>query len=338
MVENIIDNSAAGLSSNPPSVELLKKKFVSSPLLQAVGDLACGSAAGMIGKLIEHPFDTIKVRLQTQSQFAGPFNCVVSTFRHEGIPGFFRGLPAPLVASMLENATLFFAYRHCQNVVRSLSSRNSEELTNTQLAAAGGLAGAAVSFVLTPFELIKCRVQVANLTHSAESVSVVSPAASTRHFSSPSTLSILAHTIRTDGISSFYRGHLGTLLRESGGGAAYFGIYESICRLFIQHNQASSQSSEPFTKSQLKAHELLIAGGLAGIGFNGTMYPADAIKSRIQTAPTKVGFLEMASIMYRHGGLRSFYRGCGITLLRAIPSNACILYTYEALSQHFLGP
>lgn len=328
-VSSLTSNLAATVSAS----ELLKDASYSGSVWEGVGDLACGSAAGMIGKLIEHPFDTVKVRLQTQSQFAGPLNCIAATFRHEGISGFFRGLPAPLMGSMLENATLFFAYRHCQNFVQTLSSNHDASLTIAQLALSGGLAGAGVSFVLTPFELIKCRVQVANLVRAGESSSLVSPAATNRHVSNPSTLSVLFHTIRTDGLASFYRGHLGTFLRESGGGAAYFGIYEAACRFFIQRQQISS--SETVTKSELKAWQLMAAGGMAGIGFNGAMFPADAIKSRIQTASTKVGFLEMASIMYRHGGMRSFYRGCGITLIRSIPSNACILYTYETLSKHF---
>lgn len=332
MKKGNISSLTTNLATTVSSSELLKNTSYSGFVWEGIGDLACGSAAGMVGKLIEHPFDTVKVRLQTQSQFAGPLNCVIATFRHEGIPGFFRGLPAPLMGSMLENATLFFAYRHCQNFIQALSPNPDASLTITQLALSGGLAGAAVSFVLTPFELIKCRVQVANLVRAGEPGSLVSPAGITRLVSNPSTLSVLLHTIRTDGISSFYRGHLGTFLRESGGGAAYFGIYEAVCRLFIQRQQTFS--SETVTKSDLKAWQLMTAGGLAGIGFNGTMFPADAIKSRIQTAPTKVGFLEMASIMYRHKGIRSFYRGCGITLLRSIPSNACILYTYETLSKY----
>ena len=60
----------------------------------------------MAGKLIEYPFDTVKVslyvlrlliqvRLQTQSdvkplQFRGPLDCFRQTFHNEGFLGFYR--------------------------------------------------------------------------------------------------------------------------------------------------------------------------------------------------------------------------------------------------------
>lgn len=40
-----------------------------------------------------HPFDTIKVRLQTSSktQFKGPLDCVLQTLRKEGVNGIYKG-------------------------------------------------------------------------------------------------------------------------------------------------------------------------------------------------------------------------------------------------------
>lgn len=47
-------------------------------------------------------FDTIKVRLQTapKSQFSGPLDCVLQTFRKEGLRGFYKGATPPLVGWM----------------------------------------------------------------------------------------------------------------------------------------------------------------------------------------------------------------------------------------------
>jgi ornithine carrier protein len=66
----------------------------------AAKDIVCGSTAGMMSKLVEHPFDTIKVRLQTQSilmpqsnqekLFSGPLNCLQKTWRTEGIRGLYQ--------------------------------------------------------------------------------------------------------------------------------------------------------------------------------------------------------------------------------------------------------
>lgn len=44
-----------------------------------------------------HPFDTIKVRLQTSpdTQFRGPLDCVLQTLRKEGVNGIYKGGELP---------------------------------------------------------------------------------------------------------------------------------------------------------------------------------------------------------------------------------------------------
>lgn len=48
----------------------------------------------MVGKVVEYPFDTVKVRLQTQSVenpvFKGPMDCLKATMKQEGINGLFK--------------------------------------------------------------------------------------------------------------------------------------------------------------------------------------------------------------------------------------------------------
>lgn len=51
---------------------------------------------------VGHPFDTVKVRLQTsdKSQFRGPLHCVARTIGNEGIRGLYKGATPPLVGWM----------------------------------------------------------------------------------------------------------------------------------------------------------------------------------------------------------------------------------------------
>lgn len=46
---------------------------------------------------VGHPFDTIKVRLQTseKSQFRGPVHCLAQTIRNEGPRGLYKGATPP---------------------------------------------------------------------------------------------------------------------------------------------------------------------------------------------------------------------------------------------------
>jgi hypothetical protein len=50
---------------------------------------------GAASKVFEHPFDLIKVRLQSQPvdrppRFKGPLDCFTQTWKHEGLRGLYR--------------------------------------------------------------------------------------------------------------------------------------------------------------------------------------------------------------------------------------------------------
>lgn len=62
--------------------------------LQVFANIYSKKIAGMVGKFVEYPFDTIKVRLQTQPldrpYFRGPLHCLTVTLKQEGLQGLFR--------------------------------------------------------------------------------------------------------------------------------------------------------------------------------------------------------------------------------------------------------
>jgi ornithine carrier protein len=81
---------------------------------EALKDVVCGSAAGVVGKYIEYPFDTIKVRLQSQPdtiplKYKGPLDCFKQSLQRDGFLGIYRGISAPLVGAAVETSTLFFS-------------------------------------------------------------------------------------------------------------------------------------------------------------------------------------------------------------------------------------
>jgi hypothetical protein len=57
-------------------------------------------------------------------------------------------------------------------------------------------------------------------------------------------------------------------------------------------------------------------------------FPADVLKSRVQTYATGKSYRAVAQEVYREAGVRGFYRGMGITVARAMPSNAIVFSTY----------
>jgi ornithine carrier protein len=238
---------------------------------------------------------------------------------------------------MAENATLFFTYNQAQSLLKSshlfLSPSSSDTLSMTGLVAAGAISGAFTSYVLTPIELIKCKLQVQNVglhpTTYTTSKRPPLPALAALHTSAkptnPGPLQLIQQVYRTQGIRGFWRGQMGTFLRETGGNAAWFGTYEYISSLLKRDNEICTR-------------DRMVSGAFAGMAYNFVLFPADSIKSRMQTEivsdlGVQRGFLEVGSEMWRYGGVRVFYRGCLITVLRAAPASAVIFSVYEELKR-----
>ena len=202
------------------------------------------------------------------------------------------------------------------------------------LVACGAASGAFTSLLLTPIELVKCQLQV--------------PASRHRRRAGP--LSVIADVFKHHGLRGFWHGQLGTLIRETGGSAAWFGAYEGVGTLFRTYNQTKNRKSststlEPGSKGEtLSIWQQLLAGASAGVSYNFVCFPADTIKSRMQTEAVnpvdlttsdcrrgRATFWASGRELWQQQGLRGLYRGCGITVARAAPSSAVIFAVYEGL-------
>ena len=294
-------------------------------------------AAGIIGKTIEYPFDTVKVRLQSQPdhiplRYTGPLDCFRQSFRTEGLPGLYRGISAPLLGAAIETSSLFFSYRIAQYTLQATFYRANDNSTLPlgALVVCGAASGAFTSLLLTPIELIKCQMQVPMTGFSSRS---------TRP------LSIMASVYRHHGFLGFWHGQLGTLIRETGGSAAWFGSYESVSALFRHYATSSPPPHlhlEKTTPPSLPIWQQMIAGATAGVSYNFVFYPADTIKSRMQTEEVsstlhnqRKTFWAVGKALWRQQGIAGLYRGCGITVGRAAPSSAFIFVVYEGLRNWF---
>ncbi|CED83602.1 Mitochondrial carnitine-acylcarnitine carrier protein [Phaffia rhodozyma] len=322
---------------------------------QQLKDLAFGSVAGSCAKVFEHPFDLCKVRLQSQPpdsalRYTGPLDCFKQTWSKEGIRGLYRGLSAPVVGASVENATLFLVYNQIQKAITSFKgdtgSANAPEVASIgELAIAAAGAGFIASFVLTPIELIKVKMQVTLLSREGllSSSSSVQPGKKPDFSRLPGPWTIIKQTYAQTGLRGFWLGQSGTLLRETGGSSAWFSAFEIVSRAFMRLRE--SQQGLPkgsVTKKDLKAWELCVSGGAAGMAYNIVLFPADTVKSALQTAAElrpdltrQPSFMGTAKEIYKARGLRGLYAGCGITVARAAPSSALIFLIYESLNNHY---
>ncbi|THV07392.1 mitochondrial carrier [Dendrothele bispora CBS 962.96] len=314
-----------------------------SPAHRALKEITFGSIAGMVSKVFEHPFDLTKVRLQSQvldssARFNGPLDCMRQTFMNEGILGLYRGLPAPVVGAMAENAALFLSYRELQNLIRRYTGQpEPQKLPLSELALAAAGAGAITSLVLTPVELVKCKMQVQMLV--PQSSSAVGAGGVPARLPGP--IPVLMSVIRTSGFSGLWLGQSGTFIRETGGGVAWFGTKEYVASLLVSRRTGNSSQSDT---SELLTWESALSGACAGAAFNLTLFPADTVKSAMQTeeelrpkkaSSPKSTFIGTLRQMYKAQGIKGLYAGCGITIARSVVSSAMIFVIYDELNRRF---
>ncbi|KAI6819687.1 hypothetical protein KC332_g9799 [Hortaea werneckii] len=292
---------------------------------EALQDIAFGSIAGIVGKIVEYPFDTVKVRLQSQPdhlplRYKGPLDCFKQSVAQDGVRGLYRGVSAPLAGAAAENACLFYSYTLGQNLLRKTLFRipEDQELPLNALVSAGAFSGGVTSLVLTPIELVKCRMQAPVQASTLAAAGTMAQ---------PSPFAVIKDVFRSEGLLGFWRGQFGTFLRETGGSAAWFGGWEA-STLFFKTRLAKAEG-KPAQDVTLPVTQQMASGALAGISYNFLFYPADTIKSKIQTGElshtgVKPTFSNVGRELYGTHGLKGLYRGCGITCMRSAPSSALI--------------
>jgi mitochondrial ornithine carrier protein len=160
---------------------------------------------------------------------------------------------------------------------------------------------------------------------------------STTSIRNPGPLALIGSIYRHQGLLGFWHGQLGTLIRETGGSAAWFGGYEGMSLLFRKTRDPSKFSAD----ESLPIYQRMTAGAVAGMLYNFIFYPADTIKSRMQTEDISqiIGgrrtFGAAGKALWKQHGIKGLYRGCGITVGRAAPSSAFIFTIYEELRRRF---
>eukprot|EP00049_Salpingoeca_infusionum_P022468 m.6932 g.6932 ORF g.6932 m.6932 type:complete len:128 (-) comp5206_c0_seq2:256-639(-) len=82
-------------------------------------------------------------------------------------------------------------------------------------------------------------------------------------------------------------------------------------------------------------YTIKLAGGLSGAMYWTAFYPADTVKS-LQQGTQKYAnssFITIFRDVLKNDGFKALYRGWGLTVTRAIPSNAVLFATYELVTR-----
>jgi solute carrier family 25 carnitine/acylcarnitine transporter 20/29 len=328
--------SASAASEDVNQITQIRPGIVSDPNEDPIPTHANykGFVAGVfsgIAKLsVGHPFDTIKVRLQTtqNAQFKGPLDCLLQTVRKEGFVGLYKGATPPLLGWMAMDSLMLGSLTFYRRMLRdnvfsnpsyrsatSLAVLEKEKLPSFGHGIAGIMAGSTVSLIAAPVEHIKARLQIQYAANKAE-----------RLYSGP--IDCTRKIYRAHGLPGLWHGLSATLLFRSFF-FFWWGSYDVFSRLLKEKTALSTPSINFW------------AGGLSAQVFWLTSYPSDVVKQRIMTDPLGGAlndgtprfrrWRDAAQTVYRERGWRGYWRGFVPCFLRAFPANAVALVAFEGV-------
>ncbi|KIV84272.1 hypothetical protein PV11_00062 [Exophiala sideris] len=305
-----------------PTKEQLKEeaKETVKGAVSGLRSLAAGGVGGICAVVVGHPFDLVKVRLQTAEKgvYSGALDVVRKTIAREGLArGLYAGVSAPLVGVTPMFAVSFWGYDMGKQLVNTFSTvpvvNNTPQYSIGQISAAGFFSAIPMTLITAPFERVKVLLQIQGQKDLA-------PGEKPKYNGG---VDVVRQLYKEGGIRSVFRGSAMTLARDGPGSAAYFAVYEYVKR------SLSPKDANGNATGELSLPAVMAAGGAAGVAMWIPVFPVDTIKSRIQTAEGHPTISGVIGSLYRSGGIKAFFPGFGPALARAVPANAATFVGVE---------
>ncbi|KAI8996837.1 mitochondrial carrier domain-containing protein [Pilobolus umbonatus] len=268
------------------------------------------SAAALLARIITHPMDTLKTRLQIMNI---PINTALFhkiVFPHPQQPklasllGLYKGLPITLLFSIPAFSVYLSCYETSKELLHSHTASIKRDSVPNHLIS-GCLAEVTAGILFTPMEVMKNRLQTSQRIYAG---------------------SIAKHILAAEGIKGFFKGYWMGLVVFIPHSMTYFVTYEKLKKwLTVQDDKQES----PFKMYMLCSSIAATLGIILST-------PLDIIKTRWQISAAEHGQ------QYRHGpisiarrmmkeGKGAFTRGLGARIAWGIPTTAISMTMFEVL-------
>ena len=311
----------------------------SSLLPNALGS----AAAGIVSRILTHPLDTAKARLQAPPgsngiAHTGPFDALVRTTRTEGTRGLYRGFGAVVVGgtpgAVLHLCTYDIAKHRLSRMTNDADDGGGGG--NFVVHFCSGMTAETIAcLIYVPVDVIKERMQVQHsvTTRTTSLFDVGEKGASPAYHRNA--FDALKQISRSEGLSGIYRGYGATLASFGPFSALHFVFCEKFKSLTRQHLRDQRQSgasdieksTEPFDRDVGIPFLWVVlcsasAGGLAPW----LTSPLDMAKLRLQVQRGKLcagasasthygGAIDCSKQSFQDGGVRGLFRGAGARVL-----------------------
>lgn len=240
------------------------------------------------------------------SRFHGTWDALRKISGAEGISALWRGLSLTLVMSIPSNVVYFIAYEQ----MRDSSPIQEYEVLNPLLC--GGLARSLAASVISPFELIKTRLQSARGEHAFRN-----------------TLTGVKDMVVNQGAGSLWRGLVLTLWRD----VPFSGIYW-VCVEAVRKQLAKTRYFDDVENPNHTLVPAFIAGSVGGAVAAFITTPFDVGKTRRQIghhqcSSSAMGMIPFMVRIYQTEGLSALFVGLTPRILKVAPACAIMISSYE---------
>ena len=265
------------------------------PSVSRSAHLLAGAMAGMAEHTCTFPLDALKTRMQTGDLKLPSFHRLFrQTLRQEGMLRLWRGISSVVLGAGPAHGIYFATYE-------ALKGKDTDPLRS---AFAGSMATITADAIMTPFDVIKQRMQLSGTQGLRQTIRSL---------------------LRLEGFGALYVSYPTTLLLNVPFHGIQFPTYEALKR-FLNPDGSYSPISH------------IVAGGTAGALAAALTCPIDVLKTTLQTRGLLLppdqqhqlsGIRQAGGLVLRRDGWRGFWRGIQPRVLAFMPSTAICWSVYE---------
>jgi hypothetical protein len=291
------------------------------------------ASAGLVSRLLTHPLDTAKARIQasttTATHYKNTLDVLVRTTRNEGFLGLYRGFGAVVIGGTPGTIAYLAGYDFFKMKL-SQAQHNISIPESAVHFCSGMLAETVACIIYVPVDVVKERLQV---QHSIQGESLRT--ITTTHYSG--SMDALKRILKTEGLKGIYKGYVATLASFGPFSALYFVFYEKMKSLMPK------TSMDP-----MSLHQTLFCSSAAGAGAAWITSPLDMAKLRLQvqrgnnanmvsssSSSSQLHSLQYKGMMdclrhiYEEKGIRGLFRGAGARVAHFVPATTVTMTCYE---------
>ena len=326
---------------------------VSSLLSPFFDQFVAGAASGLASRLVTHPMDTIKSRMQVHAAtrrtghrgalLRSGFGRNITTTTNNAFFGYYKGFGAVALGSPLASGMYFLGYETTKKTLAKVRGDDGGETTTAAAAAmdnvlTGIVAQALAGIAYTPVDVIKERMQVS---------SVLPKHLKTNNGIDYRNVFDAVKTIaQNEGVKNgLMRGYWAQNFVWWPWSASYFVVYEKGLEIFSRSNNNNNNNNnddddDDSVQTMYNVSPHAASAFTAATFATVLTHPLDLCKTRIQTMTAK-GMngggggsltLKMACVdVVKTEGVLALYRGVWARILSVAPGSAISFYAYESI-------